>query len=147
MLLKKKSYLFLILLLVPLAGFFMNVHPLDSDFDKFARNLFHRLGQNSTEPIATGAVLQYLEENGIDDPIAFLKENMDVFSPGKKITADDLPTGMKEKMLDRGAISYLVFAKTFKLRTLIGYKELRIIVYEKADGGVVMDAFLFIHTL
>lgn len=57
-----------------------------SDFDKFAKATIKEFGHKSDPQLVTDAVLKYLEENQIDDPIAFFTENMDT---AYVIDADD----------------------------------------------------------
>ncbi len=72
---RRLLYFLLGLLSLALATF--TVHSVfASDFDKFARATIRELGHNSDPKLVTDAVLQYLEENQIDDPIPFFTENM-----------------------------------------------------------------------
>jgi hypothetical protein len=58
--------------------FFVTPQVFTSDFDKFAKATIKEFGHSSDPQLVTDAVLQYLDDNQIDDPIAFFMENMDI---------------------------------------------------------------------
>jgi len=71
------KYLICLSIIIIVSGIFYMASPVfASDFDKFAKSTIRDLGHRSDPQLATDAVLNYLIEGKIDDPLRFLSNNM-----------------------------------------------------------------------
>lgn len=105
---------------------------LASDFDKFAKATIREFGHRSDQQLVTDAVLHYLEENQIDDPIAFFTENMDTTYV---INADDpnLSETDKSSVRSGNVTKVTSFSSKYFNRVITNY-QLRIRVWDLRSG-------------
>jgi len=114
-----------------------------SDFDKFAKATIREFGHRSDPQLVTDAVLHYLEDNQIDDPIAFFTENMDTTY---EIHADD-PTlsGTDKAWFENGEVDRRTsFTSKYFNRVLTNYK-LWIRVLDMRSGERRIHARIYLN--
>ena len=114
-----------------------------SDFDKFAKATIREFGHRSDPQLVTDAVLHYLEENQIDDPIAFFTENMDTTY---EIHADDPNLSNTDKArFENGEVDRRTsFTSRYFNRVLINYK-LWIRVLDMRSGERRIHARIYLN--
>ncbi len=141
---RRLLYLFIGLLSALLVAY-MTLHVFASDFDKFAKDTIKEFGHKSDPQLVTDAVLQYLEENQIDDPIAFFTENM---GTTYVIDADDPNLSETDKAwVKSGEVKRLTsFSNKYFNRFLTNY-ELRIRVRDFRSGERRIHARIYLNAL
>ncbi|MCE8511588.1 hypothetical protein KBY22_02710 [Ruegeria pomeroyi] len=114
-----------------------------SDFDKFARATIRELGHNSDPQQVTDAVLRYLEQKRIDDPIAFFGENMDETIVLK---ADDPKLADEQRRLVARADAKLLtsFSSKYFRRPLANY-ELQVRVWDLYSGDREITTQIYLN--
>jgi hypothetical protein len=142
MLMRRFFYLFLGFLSAILVVY-MTLPILASDFDKFAKATIREFGHNSDPQLVTDAVLQYLEDNKIDDPIAFLTENMDTTYV---INADDPNLSETDRSAVRsGNVTKVTsFNSKYFNRVITNYR-LRIRVWDLRSGERTITAQIYLN--
>jgi hypothetical protein len=142
MLMRRFFYLFLGFLSAILVVY-MTLPIFASDFDKFAKATIREFGHNSDPQLVTDAVLQYLEDNKIDDPIAFLTENMDTTYV---INADDPNLSETDRSAVRsGNVTKVTsFNSKYFNRVITNYR-LRIRVWDLRSGERTITAQIYLN--
>jgi hypothetical protein len=142
MLMRRFFYLFLGFLSAILVVY-MTLPIFASDFDKFAKATIREFGHNSDPQLVTDAVLQYLEDNKIDDPIAFLTENMETTYV---IDADNpnLYDNQKEIFASGEVTRSSSFSSKYFSRVLTNY-ELRVRVRDFRSGERRIHARIYLN--
>lgn len=139
---KRSRHLFLGLLSASLLAVVLLPH-FTSDFDKFAKATIKEFGHKSDPQLVTDAVLQYLEENQIDDPIEFLSENMDTTYV---INADDPNLyEHQQKIFASGEVTRSTsFSSKYFNRVVTNY-ELRIRIRDFRSGERRIHARIYLN--
>lgn len=116
-----------------------------SDFDKFAKATIKEFGHKSDPQLVTDAVLKYLEENQIDDPIAFFTENMDTTYV---INADDPNLyEHQKKIFTSGEVTRSTsFSSKYFNRVVTNY-ELRVRIRDFRSGERRIHARIYLNAL
>ncbi|MEM8541497.1 MAG: hypothetical protein AAGF25_11140 [Pseudomonadota bacterium] len=122
---------------------YMTLPLFASDFDKFAKATIRELGHRSDPKLATDAVLQYLDENKIDDPIAFFAKNMDTTYV---INADDPNLSETDRAWVRsGKVKRLTsFSSKYFNRVLTSY-DLAVHIRDFRSGERTIHARIYLN--
>lgn len=114
-----------------------------SDFDKFAKATIKEFGHTSDPQLVTDAVMTYLDENQIDDPIAFFTKNMEA---KYVINTDDPNLSNKDRAwVKSGEVKRLTsFSSTYFNRVVTSY-ELRVRIRDFYSGERRIHARIYLN--
>jgi hypothetical protein len=144
MLMRRVFYLFLGALSVILVVY-MTLPAFASDFDKFAKATIKEFGHKSDPKLVTDAVLQYLEENQIDDPIPFFTENMDT---KYVINADDPNLSETDKAwIKSGEVKRLTSFHSKYFNRVVSHYELSVFIRDFRSGERRIHARIYLNAL
>lgn len=143
---RKKLVILCAVLLSALVCFRSVQPPVASNFDEFAMELIRDDGVPGKRVVVTDAIQQYLEDNNIQDRMAFFSENMNttwvVDANAPELSRAEIGTLRGAKIDD--AVRATIFGNTYFNRLISSY-SLTIKFWESANGDVVMEASIINH--
>ncbi|MEX0349068.1 MAG: hypothetical protein AB3N15_06545 [Paracoccaceae bacterium] len=118
--------------------------PFSSEFERFSREVIGQL-QTNGQPVATSEVLAFLAEAGIEDRVSFLQSNMAAWEP---YNVDDpkVSSNIRSALVDQNTQVLRVYSD-YHRGLFGGGHELRVLIWEKADGDADLTAYLVDHSL
>ncbi|MDP5219286.1 hypothetical protein Q5Y75_18855 [Ruegeria sp. 2205SS24-7] len=118
--------------------------PFSSEFERFSRETVWQL-QADGQPVATSEVLGFLSEAGIEDRVSFLQSNMDAWAP-YHVDDPELSSNIRSALVDQDTQVLRVYSD-YHYGLFDGGHELRVLMWEKADGDAELAAYVVDHSL